>query len=172
MSRPRKSYEWLPKYFRCHHGTIWFHPPDGSPRIRIGPEDQEHLVWRFMLDFKQEEPAKEGTLRYYFERYKREVLPSLQPRTQKDYSRHLALLAKRFGHMHPDEVKPKHIGQFLDREKGKIQATARPPCSQRFTPRWWGDGMWPRGTLVLGSSATPRSAGRATSRTPSIRRCT
>lgn len=122
MARPRKSYAWLPKHIRFHHGTFWYHPPGGGERIRVGT--QEYEVWKFMLEFKgdPEPPIVVGTLRYYFDRYKREVVPSLMPRTQKDYSRHIAVLDHRFGHMKPDDLKPKHIGQFLDRERGKIQA--------------------------------------------------
>lgn len=62
------------------------------------------------------------TLHECFERYKREVLPNLAPRTQKDYLRHIVILDRTFGSLHPDELQPRQIGAFLDRPKGKIQA--------------------------------------------------
>ena len=62
------------------------------------------------------------TLALCFERYTREVLPTLAPRTQKDYLRHLKVLSARFGHLPPSDLKPKDIGAFLDRPTGKIQA--------------------------------------------------
>jgi|SRR6185312_986695 len=122
MSRPRKSNAHLPRYVVVHHGSYWYRPP-GGPDVKIGPEGEEHLVWRFMLD--KAEPKKvepTAVLREHFERYKREVLPTLMPRTQKDYSRHIAILEQKFGHMKPDELTSRHVGQFLDRQKGKIQA--------------------------------------------------
>lgn len=62
------------------------------------------------------------TVAHFIERYRREVLPRLRPRTQDGYNRHLDALSKHFGHMEPNAVKPKDIGKFLDRPKGKIQA--------------------------------------------------
>jgi integrase len=68
-------------------------------------------------------PPKTGALLLeHFERYKREVIPTLAPRTQKDYARHIATLVRVFGHMRPDELLPRDIGAFLDRPKGKIHA--------------------------------------------------
>lgn len=61
------------------------------------------------------------TMHDLFERYKRDVLPNLAPRTQKDYLRHLVVLDKTFGAMEPNEIQPKDVGRFLDVQKGKIQ---------------------------------------------------
>lgn len=120
MSRPRKTHQHLPKYVRVEYGSYWYRPPDG-PNLKIGPEGDEHLVWKFMMD--RTTPAATGSsLHDYFERYKREILPGLAPRTQKDYVRHIVRLDTVFGHMRPNELQPKDIGRFLDRPKGKIQA--------------------------------------------------
>ena len=123
MSKPRQKNLHLPKYVTVIHGAYWYRPPEGEP-VRIGPEGDEHLVWKFMLEVAQPQPPPQpnATLKEHFERYKREVIPTLAPRTQKDYARHLVVLDKSFGHMGPDEVKPRDIGKFLDRPKGKIQA--------------------------------------------------
>jgi integrase len=124
MARPRKSNRHLPKYVIVHHGAYWYRPPSGED-VRIGEcPGEEHKVWEFMMErAAPQAPPKPGApLHEYFERYKREIVPTLGPRTQKDYSRHIAILDKVFGHMHPDEVKPRDIGAFLDRPKGRIQA--------------------------------------------------
>lgn len=123
MSRPRKTHIGLPKYVRVEHGSYWYRPPDGE-NVRIGPEGQEHLVWRFMLErtTPTQQPSMTAPLTSFFERYKREILPSLAPRTQRDYLRYIVVLTKAFGHMRPDEVQPRDVGAFLDRPKGRIQA--------------------------------------------------
>jgi integrase len=123
MSRPRKTNTHLPKYVTVIHGSYWYRPPEGE-NVNIGPEGEEHLVWKFMLEraAPQAPPKPGSTLKEYFERYRRDVLPTKAPRTQKDYARHLAKLEAVFGHMRPDELKKRDIGQFLDRVKGKIQA--------------------------------------------------
>jgi len=124
MSRPRKTNRHLPRYVIVHHGAYWYRPPTGDD-VRIGAcPGEEHKVWEFMLErATPSAPAPQGSsLKEYFERYKREVVPTLSPRTQKDYARHLAVLERVFGHMRPDDVKPKDVGAFLDRPKGKIQA--------------------------------------------------
>src|SRR5579862_8469705 len=125
MSRPRTKNLHLPKYVTVIHGAYWYRPPEGLP-VRIGPEGQEHLVWKFMLELTPVAPPEpRALLRDHFERYKREVVPTLAPRTQKDYARHIAILTKVFGHMHPDELQPRDIGAFLDQPKGKIQANRK-----------------------------------------------
>jgi len=128
MSRPRTKNTHLPKYVTVIHGAYWYRPPAGPDGVkpkptRIGPEGQEHLVWKFMLDLQEPQAVSNApSLAECFDRYQREVIPTLAPRTQRDYARHVALLRKTFGHMQPSELQPKHIGQFLDRPKGKIQA--------------------------------------------------
>jgi integrase len=123
MSRPRLTNLHLPKYVVVNHGSYWWQPTSGDV-VRIGPVGQEHLVWKFMSErTAPEAPPKPGApLREHLERYKLEVLPTLAPRTQKNYARHIVVLTKVFGHMMPDELKPRDIGAFLDRPKGKIEA--------------------------------------------------
>lgn len=121
MSRKRTKNTHLPTYVTVIHGSYWYRPPDG-PNVNIGPEGQEHLVWKFMLDKTEPDAGPLVTLKDCFERYRREVLPSLGERTQRDYARHLAKLESVFGHLRPNDLKPKDIGRFLDRPKGKINA--------------------------------------------------
>jgi integrase len=126
MARPRTKNTHLPKYVTVIHGAYWYRPPAGPDGVkpkptRIGPQGEEHLVWKFMLTLK-EPTGPVTTLADCFDRYAREVIPTLAPRTQKDYARHVALLRATFGHMRPDELKKIDIGRFLDRPKGLIQA--------------------------------------------------
>lgn len=76
-----------------------------------------------------------------FDRYERDVLPTLGERTQKDYRRHLARLRETFGHRVPDDIKPRDIGAFIDRPKGKIQANRQAAVlssvCQKAVGRWY-----------------------------------
>jgi integrase len=60
------------------------------------------------------------TMHDVFERYRRNILPLLGKRTQKDYARTLVTLDEHFGSKLPDDVKPRDIGMFLDVKTGKI----------------------------------------------------
>jgi len=61
------------------------------------------------------------TIADILDRFQRDYLPRLSPRTQRDYARHLVVLRKWFGHRLPDDLKPRELGAFLAVEKGKIQ---------------------------------------------------
>src|SRR5687767_6907641 len=119
MSRPRTKNKHLPKYVTVIHGAFWYGPP-GEKRKRIGPADDEAAMYRFMAD-KLAPRGPTVTLQDLFDRYTAEVLPTLEPRTQKDYVRHLRILGVTFGHMGPNDMTPKDVGKFLDVRKGKIQ---------------------------------------------------
>lgn len=123
MARPRSENAHLPKYVYVVHGSYWYRSPEGE-NVKIGPVGSEYLVWKFMAErtAPQAPPKPNATLHEHFDRYKREIVPTLAPRTQKDYARHIVVLDKVFGHMRPDELQPRDIGAFLDRPKGKIQA--------------------------------------------------
>lgn len=127
MPRRKKINTHLPEYVTVIHGAYYYRPPAdiGGKPIRLGeaPHD-EYKVWQFMAQLTAPQmPNPEcATLKDCFERYTREVLPTKAPRTQKDYARHLAKLMAKFGHLKPDDLKKRDIGQFLDRPKGKIQA--------------------------------------------------
>lgn len=61
------------------------------------------------------------TVAAILDRYERECLSALAPRTAKDYRRHLGHLRARFGPLNAAELKPRDFGPFLDVRKGKIQ---------------------------------------------------
>lgn len=120
MSRPRTKNKHLPKYVTVIHGSYWYRPPKAKPQ-RLAAVGEESEMYRKMADLVREVPQKEGnTLADYFDRYEREIVPTLAPRTQKDYRRHLKKLKEEFGSLHPDELRPRDVGRFLDVPTGKI----------------------------------------------------
>lgn len=119
MARPRTTNAHLPRYVTVIHGSYWHRPP-GKEAKRIAKVGDERALYQFMATVAM--PAGPvSTLSDIFDRYIRDVLPGLATRTQKDYLRHLRILRAWCGHMRPDELQPRDIGQFLDVEKGKIQ---------------------------------------------------
>lgn len=69
-------------------------------------------------------PTKTGnamtTMNDLFTRFEKECIPTLAPRSQRDYLGILALLRKTFGHYEPREIKPRHVAAFLDVKEGRI----------------------------------------------------
>ena len=61
------------------------------------------------------------TVREILDRYERDCLPELAPRTQQDYRRHLHALRNVFGSAVAAELKPKDFATFLNVKKGKCQ---------------------------------------------------
>jgi len=62
------------------------------------------------------------TVNAILDRYERDCLSSLAPRTEKDYRRHIVTLRRVFGDRIAEELRPKDFGPFLyDVKKGRIQ---------------------------------------------------
>jgi integrase len=80
--------------------------------VRIARVGDEAELYKFMA--RKAEPAGPvQTMNDLFDRYDREVIPTLEPRTQKDYRQHLGVLRKTFGHMGKNDIVPRDIGRFL-----------------------------------------------------------
>lgn len=118
--RPRTTNKHLPKYVVLIHGSYWYRAP-GKKALRVAKKGDERTLYKFLSDNARPIEGPITSLADAFDRYEREVVPTLAPRTQKDYHRHLKVLRKVFGRMHPNDVLPRDIGQFLDVQKGKIQ---------------------------------------------------
>ena len=67
------------------------------------------------------ENTNEPTVAAILDRFERDYVPTLSPRTQIDYKRHIEKLKEIFGDRIAAELKPKDFGPFLDVKKGKIQ---------------------------------------------------
>lgn len=60
------------------------------------------------------------TVNQILDRYERDSLDVLAPRTRRDYRRHLGHLRRVFGSAIAEELRPKDFGPFLDVKVGKI----------------------------------------------------
>jgi len=61
------------------------------------------------------------TVAAILDRYQRDCVPSLAPRTQKDYARHIRHLKREFGHLDANALEPRMFGPFLQVRKGVQQ---------------------------------------------------
>lgn len=61
------------------------------------------------------------TVAQILDRFETDYVPSLSPRTQRDYARHCRDLRRQFGHYIADELKPRDFRDFMNVAKGKIQ---------------------------------------------------
>lgn len=118
--RPRIRNKHLPKYVALIHGSYWYRGPGQKPQ-RVCRKGDERTLYQFLADNARPIEGPITTLSDALDRYLNEVVPTLAPRTQKDYRRHIEILRRVFGHMNPNDLLPKHIGQFLDVKTGKIQ---------------------------------------------------
>lgn len=63
---------------------------------------------------KKQVPAEYGLMKYVFDRYQREVVPTKAPRTQKDNLAYLGWLRKAFENAAIDSITPMNIAQYRD----------------------------------------------------------
>ena len=61
------------------------------------------------------------TVNTILERYERDCLEELAPRTRRDYARHIGHLRRRFGHLDATLLEPRDFADFLNVRRGKIQ---------------------------------------------------
>ena len=61
------------------------------------------------------------TVNEILDRYQRDCLDELAPRTRKDYLRHIPVLRRWFGERMANELKPRDFGPFLDIKRGYQQ---------------------------------------------------
>lgn len=125
MARPRTKHKHLPKYVSPINGAYWYRGPKGvdgkKPKpIRLADVGDESKMYEEYGKLTKEVPAGPiHTMADLFDRYEKEIVPRLAPRTQTDYKWILKQLRKVFGPMRPHDVVPRDIGMFLDVEKGR-----------------------------------------------------
>jgi integrase len=61
------------------------------------------------------------TIGALIDRYERDGMSSLAPRTARDYRRHLGHLRRDFGHLEVPELTPRVLAEWMDVDRGKIQ---------------------------------------------------
>jgi integrase len=94
----------------CSHEHKWHNILVNQAFLRL-PGEHNNRSPHQEIDMKMDE---------LFSRYERECIPDLQPRSQRDYRGILIYLRKDFGHMEANEVKPRHIVNFLDVKTGRV----------------------------------------------------
>jgi integrase len=73
------------------------------------------------MDTQTTTAATAITVDIILERYERECLDELAPRTSKDYRRHIGHLRRRFGRLDATLLEPRDFADFLNIRRGKIQ---------------------------------------------------
>lgn len=120
MARPRTSNKHLPKYVTVIHGSYWYRAPKKQP-VRLAAVGEESAMYSKYAEYIKDVPSGPiTTMGDLFDRYIKDIVPKLAPRTQKDYLWIIGQLRKVFGDMLPGDIKSKHIGGFLDVAKGKV----------------------------------------------------
>jgi integrase len=61
------------------------------------------------------------TVGQILDRFLSDYVPTLSPRTQRDYARHVRDLRRHFGHFMADSMKARDFRDFMDVRRGKIQ---------------------------------------------------
>lgn len=120
MSRPRTKNKHLPKYVTIIHGAYWYRPPNVKPKRLAAVGDEATLYKEYARYAFPSDAEDTGKVADYLDRYEREIVPTLAERTQRDYHKYLATLREHFGHFHPNDIRPKDVGRFMDVPKGKI----------------------------------------------------
>lgn len=64
---------------------------------------------------------QQATVSAILDRYERDCLDSLAPRTRQDYRKHIPVLRRWFGDRIADELRPRDFGPFLDVKRGYEQ---------------------------------------------------
>lgn len=116
---PRRKDPTLPPRVTRKHGAYYYLKPtardDGSSGVKwISLGKTEAKMYQALADIKAECQGKMATL---LDRYRKDVLAHKAPRTIKLQTPQLEKLKKVFGHMQPDQIRPKHIGKLHDLQR-------------------------------------------------------
>jgi integrase len=134
MGRKRKTDKGLPARVYRHHGAYYFVGTDGK-WTRLGTTEAE--MYAGMAEIRLERPSR--IMHDVIARYRKEIIPTKAPRTQRDNEKELALLAQAFGHMIPDSITPQHIYQYMDARAAPIRANREKALLShvfRYAIRW------------------------------------
>lgn len=72
----------------------------------------------------REAPAETGLMRFVFDQYVRDIVPTKAPRTQKDNMGSLANLRKVFDAVSIETILPQHVAQYRDARSVKAKVRA------------------------------------------------
>jgi integrase len=114
MGRPRTTHKHLPP--RMHRRRNAYYYVTQKKWIPLGSDLMEAKRKWVEMECKPS-PAEVNTIADAILRYRREVLPTKAPRTQRDNHRELNRLSAVFGHMPIDTLQPKDVRAYLDFRK-------------------------------------------------------
>lgn len=135
MGRRRTKNLDLPRRVYFEHGRYWFKPkkpkdppPDWKPRIDLGitKADMYEALKKISL-----EEAPITTMDHVFDKYIREVLPSLADRTQSDYTNYIGRMRPAFKGWAPALVQAGDVFDLraaLAKASGNAQANRHTSC--------------------------------------------
>lgn len=133
--RPKKNHRDLPprmlrRVRTLKSGKVWesfyYNGRDAEGRrveIPLGQDLNEAKRKWAELECR-EAPAETGLMRFIFDRYERDIIPSKAPRTQKDNRGGLAMLRKVFDAVSIDTITPQYIAQYRDKRGAKAPVRA------------------------------------------------
>lgn len=110
MGRRRTQNLHLPQRMYCKHGSYFYVTLDNR-WINLGRDFNVAKIEWAKLDGSSPPPKGMAAL---IERYMAEVAPLKAPRTYRDNLIEVENLKKVFGKMNPKDVRPHHIGSYLD----------------------------------------------------------
>lgn len=108
----------LPERVYFKHNAYYFVTPE-KQWIRLGRTEQEALSKYATV---ASAPEVLNTMNRVFDKYQLEVIPTKAERTQRDNLSELKNLRPVFGNMRPEDVKPRHISQYLALRTAKVRA--------------------------------------------------
>lgn len=135
MMRPKSNHRDLPprmlrRVRTLKSGKIWesfyYNGRDATGRrveIPLGHDLNEAKRKWAELECR-EAPAETGLMRFVFDRYERDIIPTKAPKTQKDNLGCLVMLRKVFDAVGIDTITPQHVAQYRDKRGAKAPVRA------------------------------------------------
>lgn len=113
MGRKRQSNHNLPPRMTVKNGW-YYHVSSGKPRkwTALGKDlNEARRQWAELED--ESIKPEDNTFRVIGNRYMREVLPTLRPHTQRDYTQYFKLLDAVFGEISIDQIRPFDVAEYM-----------------------------------------------------------
>ncbi len=110
MGRKRQTRKDLPRRMYFHHGAYYFFPKNAKA-LRLSADYGEALV-KYAAIVQPVATARQ-TLSDVMDVYIRAEVPKKRERTRTDYLDAIARLRPVFGGMWPEDLRPKHVYQYL-----------------------------------------------------------
>lgn len=116
-STESRNRHWPPRWAR-KHGAIYYRPRNAERHLwddkawfRLGATEAE--AWSVWYSRVSGPTTAISTIGDVLDRYAREVVPSLSPKSQKDYLRAIIHLRAFFGRMSPGGLLPRHVYAYM-----------------------------------------------------------